>query len=493
MRFAVINTVPPGFCRKMHLLAPGGRLEDLAELKRDDLSEAGLSPTHMEAIEGFVEWRDHGVPPAVGLLMWYLESTQLPSGAFLRTPDAPSPSIGVVIRYLQIAGTLGITRGDCDSVDRAVNWLEGQVGDDGLIRQPISGNVDYGMLARGIRSLRSVYHPDDGSSALERGCVALAKARLGGSIWSTYPEGNPSAGATSLAIAAVSDCEELFDFAPDPTWLLEIRNPDGGWGEFEGSPSKTDNTFWTGRACKIAGVELGSVDRELTTLKDRTNYEIAMAHRLSVLLDQNPGEQVTDLAMRSLNDDADRYAETVLYGLALAETSTAAWSKADERLPVQTPDFLRREPPLYDQLGQVSDRSWWLGLVNRAAQVRAAEASIGWMAGLWAAIALISEEFVNGLAALPLIPLLLLVALEALLAAGWLAARQMSSRPLAGLSHLSLACGLAVLLVLLLTGPGDSDLTVLPGIALTALLALVVEVVSVATDKADLLNRLGDD
>ncbi len=493
MRFAVINTVPPGFCRKMHLLAPGGRLDDLANLTRDDLSQAGLSPTHMEAIEGFGEWRDHGVPPNVGLLMWYLESTQLPSGAFLRTPDAPSPSIGVVIRYLQIAGTLGITRSDCDSVDRAADWLEGQVGDDGLIRMPITGNVDYGMLARAIRSLHGVAPGGGASHALERGCFALAKVRLDGSIWPTYPNGKPSSGATSLAIAAATQCPDLFDFGPDAEWLLEIRNPDGGWGEFEGSPSKVDNTFWTSRACLSVGADIGNVPPDLLNPSGPTSYELAMTRRLRVLLDKEPDDGLTDMAMRCLNDDADRYAETVLYGLALAETSTAAWSTSEAKLPVRTPDFIRREPPLYDQLGQVSDRSWWLSLVNRAAQVRAAEASIGWLAGLWAAIALISEEFVSGLASLPLVPLLALLLLEAVLIFGWLAARQAAGNWLSGLRHLMSAGGLALLLVLLLTGPEDTNLSILPGIALTAILTLVVEVVSVATDKADLLNRLGDD
>lgn len=197
--------------------------------------------------------------------------------------------------------------------------------------------------------------------------------------------------------------------------------------------------------------------------------------------------------MRSLHDGADRYAETVLYGLALAEASTAAWSTSDETLPVRTPDFIRREPPLYDQLGQVSDRTAWLSVVNRAAQVRAAEASIGWMAGLWGAIALISEEFITGLSALPLLPLLALLLLEAALISGWIAARQSPKRRFRGASHFVFAGALAVLLVMFLAGPSEADLAPVPGVVLAGLLALVVEVISVATDKVDLLNRLNDD
>ena len=495
MRFAVINTVPPGFCRKMHLLAPGGKLADLAALARDDLSRVGLSPTHMEAIEGFIEWHDRGVSPEVGLLMWYLESTQLTSGAFLRTENAPSPSIGVANRYLQIAGQLGITRPDGESVNRAAEWLENQIDDDGLLRMPISGNIDYGMLARALRSLSMVEADGDTTPTLKRGRAALAEARIADAQWSTYPGGQPSTGATSLAITAVAECRQHFDFEPDPGWLLEIRNDDGGWGEYEGSPSKVDNTFWTGRACTTAGVELDDIAAALTKPPNPSPYELAMAQRLRVVAELPPGDDVVEPALRSLSDEADRYAETCLFGLTLAETlrSESTESPSDHRLPIRTPEFIRQEPPLYDQLGQLSLRTRWLKLIDYAASVRAAEASIGWMAGLWAAIALISEEFVNGLASLPVAILASIVTLEIALALGWLAARQTRGRRLTGVPHFCFAGVLALLVILLLTSPSDVSLSLLPASALTLLLGLIIEVVSVATDKADLLNRLGDD
>ena len=494
MRFALINTVPPGFCRKMHLLAPGGALKDLAELRRDELPSVGLSPTNIEAIQGFVEWNERGISPAAGLLMWYMETVQLSSGGFLRTDDAPEPSIGVAIRYLQIAGQLGVRRHECESVDRAARWLESQVGDDGLIRMPISGNVDYGMLARSIRSLSLVETPRDGTDGafLDRACAALDAAQTATSVWPTYPGGTPSTGATSLALSAIVQCNERFDGSIDPSWLLEGRSADGGWGEYADSPSRIDNTFWGARACRDVGEPIDGVAPALWA-RPESNYETAMAHRLAVVLEVRTDDEVEDLAMRSLTDDTDRYAETSLYGLALTESLVPINSIGDQRMPVRTPDFLRREPPLYDQLVSETGRGWSVRLIDRAAAARIAESSIGWMAGLWAAIALIGEEFVNGLAALPLVPLLGILGLEVLLAIGWLAARQGRDRRLSGLPHLVCAGGLATLLVMLLTGSEEVVISWLPTVALVALLALVVEVVSVATDKADLLNRLGDD
>ena len=228
MRFAVINTVPPGFCRKMHLLAPGGRLEDLASMTRDDLPRAGLSPTHMEAIEGFGEWHRRGIAPALGLLMWYLESVQLPSGGFLRTDDATNPSVGVAIRFLQIAGQLGIERDECESVDRAAVWLEGQIGADGLIRQPITGLIDHGTLARAVRSLELVASDPCHAAPIERGCAALVGAQIGPCVWPIYPGGKPATGSTALAITAAVTCAGRLDLAPDLDWLLDAESAAGG-------------------------------------------------------------------------------------------------------------------------------------------------------------------------------------------------------------------------------------------------------------------------
>ena len=82
---------------------------------------------------------------------------------------------------------------------------------------------------------------------------------------------------------------------------------------------------------------------------------------------------------------------------------------------------------------------------------------------------------------------------EALLVLGWLAARQGSRHRFAGVPHYAMAVVLALLLVLLIKSPPDVDVPPLPTIALTILLSLIIEVIAVATDKADLLNRLGDD
>jgi hypothetical protein len=164
--------------------------------------------------------------------------------------------------------------------------------------------------------------------------------------------------------------------------------------------------------------------------------------------------------------------------------STAPWSKSMR---------LRREPPLYDQLADVSGRRRWLGLVERAAGLRVAESSIGWLAGLSAAIAMIGEELVNGLAALSIVPLLVMLVVESMLVAGWFAARQSRHRRFNGVPHFVLAVVLALLLVLLIKAPPEVEISLLPTVILTILLSLIIEVISVATDKADLLNRLGDD
>ena len=65
---------------------------------------------------------------------------------------------------------------------------------------------------------------------------------------------------------------------------------------------------------------------------------------------------------------------------------------------------------------------------------------------------------------------------------------------LSGAFHTSFfASVLAALVVLLVTSPADTSLRPFSAIALGGLLTLIIEVVAVATDKADLLNRLDDD
>lgn len=499
VRFAVLNTVPPGFCRKMHILAPGGRLDDLAVLTRDELPLAGLSPTHMEAIQSFREWQEHGITPALGLLMWYLESEQQEDGSFLREEGATAPSVGVAIRFLQIAGTVNVTRSESPSVDRAATWLESQIGTDGLIRLPTSGTIDFGMLARTIKALHLVNPEGKPSPQVEHACRSLSEVAVEPHVWSTYPGGRASTGATALVLSVKATCAELFDEQPDPWWLLNTRNPDGGWGEYGDSPvSKVDNTFWAARACVQSGHPVMGISSDIVADPGHSPYESAMAQRLRVLVGHEVDGLVADLAMKSLTEDADRYAETVVYGLALAEPSAAkqitheGWA-GTQALPLRTPDFLRREPPLYDQLNNVSSRSWWARIVDRTARLRVAESSIGWLAGVSAALAIVGTEVIDGLSALPLGVLAVILVLETLIGIGWLGARQGSRSAMRGVPHLVLAGGLAALVVLLVTSPADTSLRPLSAVALGGLLALIIEVVAVATDKADLLNRLDDD
>ncbi|MCP4958574.1 MAG: hypothetical protein GY925_04805, partial [Actinomycetia bacterium] len=271
---------------------------------------------------------------------------------------------------------------------RAATWLENQISPDGLIRMPASGVVDYGMAARTIRALVTVKGAQPLATPIGSACHALSEVTIGSSVWSTYPGGEPSTGATSLVLSAIAACPEHFAITPDPGWLLDTRNDNGGWGEYDGSPSRIDNTFWAYRGCLACGhQETEGIDPTLLDNTTGNAYDVAMAQRLRVLVGLEPDDRVTPLAMKSLNDDADRYAETALFGLAVSEPLQAALdTDADaanrEQLPVRTPDFLRREPPLYDQLANASAKTWWMRTVERAARTRVAESSIGWLAGV---------------------------------------------------------------------------------------------------------------
>ena len=135
-------------------------------------------------------------------------------------------------------------------------------------------------------------------------------------------------------------------------------------------------------------------------------YDLAMAQRLRVLARGRGEQPVIEAAIRSLNDDADRYAETVLLGLAVSESARVRnrHRPGSSRPLLPTGPDTRLPPPRATPLRPARPRSAhgrrWAGLVERGARARVAESSIGWLAGLSAAIAMIGEELVNGLSAL---------------------------------------------------------------------------------------------
>ena len=106
---------------------------------------------------------------------------------------------------------------------------------------------------------------------------------------------------------------------------------------------------------------------------------------------------------------------------------------------MRTPEFIRREPQLSDQLAETTTWWWWTRSVERTARARLFGSSIGWLAGLSAAIALRGEELVNGLASLSLAPLLGLLLAEVFVTAGWLGAQQRPGRRLRSVAHLGLS------------------------------------------------------
>jgi hypothetical protein len=493
MRFTLLNTVPQGLCRKLHILAPGGQLDDLAAITRDDLQRADLSPTHMELIQGLADWRDHGIPPTLGLVLWYFETIQHDDGTFRRTTDTTTPSIGLPIRLLQAAGTIGLDTDSAALIYDSATWLTHQLEPDGRLEMPATGLLDHGQQARALRSLHLVNSLIDRSRARAN----LIDAQTGPSIWPSYPGGAPATGATSLILTAIATEPGHYDCTPDPTWLLEAQNPHGGWGEHPGSPTQVDNTFWATRALLHLGAEIpDQIPQWLARFQPTTGYETAMTARLQTLLGQHhESDNIERLTLASLDERADRYSQTCLYALALAEI--AAQRPADSthtagRLPIRTPEFIRREPPIYDQLAEITTRTWWLRTTNKLARARLMESAVGWLVGTSAALAVLSGELLAGLRSLPTLVLLPLLIIEAILSLSWLSIRSGTGR-LGGFPHFGFAILIAVGLTFLVTSPPDAAMDVAPALALTAILTLIIDGVAVATDKADLLSRLDDE
>ncbi len=185
--------------------------------------------------------RAQGATGEEGAASW-LVSVQNSDGGWGSSPgSSSSPSItGWVMLGLEAAGRnpLDISKGGSTPVD----YLRSSVGD-----LSSSGDFARTILALGGAGVNS-------RSFGGRDLVsALVKRRRDNGSWEGWP------GSTAYAVLALRAAGETGGLESSLSWLADVQNRDGGWGDEPGSPSTPDGTGAVMQAMRSSKVAQGGL------------------------------------------------------------------------------------------------------------------------------------------------------------------------------------------------------------------------------------------
>jgi len=227
-----VEDEPPAASRG---LSPGLRTGGVAALLLLALALGALAPGRAQASE-------------VSRAAEWLVSAQNGDGGFGSSPDDDS---GAEMTGWSMLGLEAAGRNPLDVARKGrtpVDFLRGAVGQ---LKSP-------GDLARTILALAGAgVDPRDfgGANLVSQ---LLAKRRDNGSF-----EGWP--GSTAFAVIALRAAGASGGLAKSLSWLHDVQNEDGGWGDVPGSPSTADGT---GAAMQALSPESKSVGRGISYLRD---------------------------------------------------------------------------------------------------------------------------------------------------------------------------------------------------------------------------------
>jgi prenyltransferase/squalene oxidase-like repeat protein len=215
-------------------LGPGLRGGGLAALLLVAFVLGGLAPTRAEASD---------VSRGAG----WLASVQNRDGGFGSSPgdESGAEMTGWAMLGLEAAGRnpLDVSRGGQTPVD----FLRGAVGE---LKSP-------GDLARTIVALEGAGVDPRRFAGANLVSQLLAKRRANGSY-----EGWPN--STAFAVIALRAADASGGLEKSLSWLNEVQNDDGGWGDVPGSPSTADGT---GAVMQALSPDSKAVHRGLSHLR----------------------------------------------------------------------------------------------------------------------------------------------------------------------------------------------------------------------------------
>ena len=165
-----------------------------------------------------------GATGAEGAAGWLVSVQNSDGGWGSSAGSGSSPSItGWVMLGLEAAGRnpLDVSRGGKTPVD----YLRTTVGQ-------IESSGDYARTILALEGAGVDVHAFGGRNLIS----ALANRRGSNGSWEGWP------GTTAYAVLALRAAGDTGDLDKSLSWLAQVQNSDGGWGDERGKPSTPDNT-----------------------------------------------------------------------------------------------------------------------------------------------------------------------------------------------------------------------------------------------------------
>lgn len=444
----VITNLPhltgPGVWRKFFLLSNRGQIPTLARETRDALDRVELPRDHWVVLDAAANWLRHDIPLFVLMALWFLRERQRADGSWFRRPTSGIAETGVAYRYVELATLCGEVWESDISLRRAVQWLESiQLPNGGFPTFILSDTHEVGTTARALRILVAL-----GRSELLERLNAMANLLTqtaipidaGKCAWGMIDgEGltYPMTGATALTLLALLTYPSQSNVVQlGLAWLIEAQNPDGGWAEVVGNPSKVDNTFYAIWALHLAAKQGLIESQRATALTERArdwlNSFISGRHRPTSLSDMafalralirfegaaaKPTlfwlDRLSLYMMDGLRDESDLYGETEIVAIALMEWVKAMhangvqkvwlWTMNEGKatqlweMPSLPPLFLRRETGLQDLLYSIAYSRLWLRIVDRLSDLAVPETVVGVLLGLFVVMGVLDDGVLRAL------------------------------------------------------------------------------------------------
>ena len=215
---------------------------------------------------------------------WLIE-VQNPDGgwAFTGLPDGSLPSDAddtalATLALLRFQGRSAPSESRyAEAVTRGLDWLRSQQGKNGSWATYIPGQGDVGCVSITAHAIEALLAAGDMDAEIDRACEWLKGQISSEGYWTDLWLAKHTYGTANAIIALVKSRESLTtstasEIERGVSWLESVQNSDGGWGEdMFGTrrESTVEQTAWSTYALRLANPKSQAAAKGLNFLLDR--------------------------------------------------------------------------------------------------------------------------------------------------------------------------------------------------------------------------------
>jgi squalene cyclase len=216
---------------------------------------------------------------------WLIE-VQNPDGgwAFTGLPDGSLPSDAddtalATLALLRFQGRSALSQESryAEAVTRGLDWLRSQQGKNGSWATYIPGQGDVGCVSITAHAIEALLAAGDMDAEIDRACEWLKGQISSEGYWTDLWLAKHTYGTANAIIALVKSRESLTtstasEIERGVSWLESVQNSDGGWGEDMFGvcrESTVEQTAWATYALLLANPKSQAAEKGLDFLLDR--------------------------------------------------------------------------------------------------------------------------------------------------------------------------------------------------------------------------------